>query len=349
MAIESSPVSRATPERVAKRRRIGPGVALLLLAPLISEVLYGSTRVSFLVVIVPQILIWGCGALLIREFVRRRRKGWQSILLLGLALAMAEECVIQQTSIAPLVGLAPHEYGRVWGVNWVYLLWALGYWSVWTVLIPIQLTELLFRDRRERCWLRARGIVMASIAFVVGSFMAWYAWTQRARVMIFHMPKYSPALIYLAGGVAVILLLVLAAYALPAPANRDTVSTAPTPRLVGVAAFVLGVPWGAFILFGFGFFSSVPFPPVLGIAAAWAGATFFVMRRWIGTSDWSDMHRYALVLGGVLACMAAGFVVYEFTGARRVDWIAKAALNVAAAAWLLVEKAALGNQLKQAA
>src|SRR5580692_9393790 len=105
-------------------QRIGPIVSLLLLAPFISEVLYGAVRISTIFVLIPEVLTWGCGALLIRECVRRWHKAWQSTLMMGLALGIAEEWVIQQTSISPLVGLAQHAYGRIWGVNWVYLLWA---------------------------------------------------------------------------------------------------------------------------------------------------------------------------------------------------------------------------------
>ena len=101
------------------------------------------------------------------------------MLLLGLAMAVAEECVIQQTSIAPLVGLAQHAYGRVWGVNWVYFLWALGYESVWVVLVPVRLVELIFPARRKGLWLRTRGFVIVSIVFILGACMAWYGWTPK--------------------------------------------------------------------------------------------------------------------------------------------------------------------------
>jgi hypothetical protein len=134
---------------------IGPIVTLLLLAPIISELLYGAMRISVIFILIPEILTWGCGALLIRECVRGWSKGWQSMLLLGLALAVAEEWLIQQTSIAPFV--AGHGYGRVWGVNWVYFFWTLGYESVWVVPVPVQLTELLFRSRRNVIWLRREG------------------------------------------------------------------------------------------------------------------------------------------------------------------------------------------------
>jgi len=48
-------------------------------------------------------------------------------LLLALALAVAEECLIQQTSLAPMVlKLKGEVYARAYGVNYVYFLWALS-------------------------------------------------------------------------------------------------------------------------------------------------------------------------------------------------------------------------------
>jgi len=323
--------------QTSRWQRIGPIVSLLLLAPVISEVLYGATRVSVIFVLIPEILTWGCGALLIRECVRRWRKSWQSMLLLGLALAVAEEWVIQQTSIAPLIGLAQHAYGRVWGVNWVYFVWALGYESVWVVLIPVQLTELLFTVRREHLWLRTRGFVIVSIVFVLGACMAWYGWTQRARIMVFHMPPYTPPPLYLLTGVGVILLLILGAYAMPSGRTRDDHAasySAPPPWLVGLILFALGFPWGAFVLLGFGVFPGMPFSMVLAGALAWAALTLFLMWRWTASPGWNDVHRYALVACGIMACMLGGFAVFKVGGALRVDWIGKAILNGAATAWL---------------
>ncbi len=120
----------------------------------------GATLLSYIVVLVPEIMVWGCGTLMIREAVRRWQGGWTSALLLGLGLSIAEEFVIQQTSIAPLPWLGSNPgYGRVWGVNWPYFAFMLGFESVFIVLVPIQVTELLFPERRDEPWLRARGIV----------------------------------------------------------------------------------------------------------------------------------------------------------------------------------------------
>ena len=331
----------AVPARENSRwRRVGPIVALLLLAPIIAEVLFGSTRLSVILVLVPEILTWGCGALLIRECVRRWHKGWQSMLLLGLALAMAQEWVIQQTSISPLVSLAQHGYGRVWGVNWVYFLWALGYESVWVVLVPVQLVELIFPVRRGEYWLRTRGLIFASITFLLGACVAWYGWTQRARVKIFHMQPYSPSALYLLIGVGAILLLILAAYMLPSGRSQggDSAShSAPPPWAVGAVIFALGGAWAVFVELGWGV-GSLPGAPVglvLAGGLAWAALTFLLVRRWTSSVEWNDARRFALVFGGVLACVLGGFVDYKIGGALRIDWIGKSVFDAAAVAWLV--------------
>lgn len=321
---------------VSRSRRPGPVLALLLLAPVISELLYGAVRVSTIFIVIPEIMTWGCSALLIRECVRRWGKGWQSMLLMGLALAVAEEWIIQQTSISPLVGVGEHGYGRVWGVNCVYLLWALGYESVWVVILPVRLTELLFPQRRRSCWLRRRGLIVAGIVFVWGAFGAWYGWTQRARVNILHMAPYSPPPAYLLVGLGVIVLLAAAAYILPSQ-ERGRGLAPPAPWIVGATAGALGTPWAAFASLGWGVGALpwLPVPAVLAWGVAWAGLTLFLMYRWTRSAEWGDRHQFAVVFGGVLACMLGGFAMFAVTGALRIDWIGKLVLNLAAFAWLV--------------
>ena len=59
-----------------------------------------------------------------------------------MALSVAEECVIQQTSLAPLVfKIKGVEYARAFDVNYVYFLWALIYEGLFVVFIPIGLTH----------------------------------------------------------------------------------------------------------------------------------------------------------------------------------------------------------------
>src|SRR5690242_2906255 len=144
----------STSPRASHRRRAAPALLLVLTAPLVAEVLPGATRLSSLFVLPIEMCVWGGGALLIREAVRRRRLGWRNMLLLALALAVAEEWLIQQTSLAPLViRIKGQTWARALGINYVYFLWALVYETVFVVFLPVYLVELIFPERRDGPWL----------------------------------------------------------------------------------------------------------------------------------------------------------------------------------------------------
>ena len=71
------PVDSTTPFASASliTRFRGPIWTLILLAPFIAEVLSGSTRLYVLFVYVPEVMVWGVGALFCRELARRWRAG----------------------------------------------------------------------------------------------------------------------------------------------------------------------------------------------------------------------------------------------------------------------------------
>jgi hypothetical protein len=320
-------------------RRAAPPLALVLLAPLIGEVLSGATRMSFIFALVPEIMVWGCGALIIREAVRRWGGGWTSILLLGLALSVAEEFVIQQTSLAPLPwAAATSGYGRLWGVNWVYFLFMLGYESVWIALVPIQLTELVFPERRNGRWMSNLGLIISGLVFLLGSFIAWFIWTQRARPIVFHAPKYQPPVATVLLGLVAIVLLALAAHGLSKsrPAQLPASHAAPPASIVGAAALVFGFPWYVLMAPNFSSTFNHSFPLWIFVVAAcgWAAVVFLIIRHWAAASGWGDMHRWALVSGATLVCMVSGFS--GSSSWPRGDVIGKAVLNVIAVAGFLI-------------
>ena len=322
--------------RVPKSGHLGAAFALIVLAPLIAEVLSGATRMSFIFAFVPEMMVWGCGALIIREVVRRWGGGWTSILLLGLGLSVAEEFVIQQTSLAPLPWPAiSAAYGRLWGVNWIYFLFMLGYESVWVVLVPVQVTKLIFAKQRNERWLGNIGLVISSMVFVLGSFAAWYAWIKRARPMVFHAPVYNAPHATVLAGVLAIALLALAAYATRRVARGAVESRAALPWwLAGLAALVFGAAWYSLMTLIFGVRSTWPFwiPMIVGVA--WAALAYLVIRYLSSGSGWGDMHRWALVFGATLLCMIAGFL-----GSKawpHVDLIGKWVLNVVAVVGFLL-------------
>ena len=296
---------------------------LLVLAPVISEVLSGSTRLSILFVLIPEVMVWGGGALLCRELVRRWRASATSLLLLGLALSVAEEFIIQQTSIAPLPfpGANPN-FGRYAGVNWIYFLFMLGFESVWVVLIPVQVTELIFPDRRGQPWLRKRGLIATCVAFLIGSRIAWYGWTQQARPRLRAAPYHPPpALILL--GLAAIAALIGTAWLMRDYGHSGQIDSRQpvNPWIVGIKAFVFAAAW--FELIGLVF---VPHPGLaawipLTASSIWALLAFAIVRYWSAAKGWRDIHLFALSFGAVLGCMLMCDI--SAAGWTRVDLIGK--------------------------
>jgi hypothetical protein len=56
---EGVPVNSSPP--LSRWQRLAPVVTLLILAPVVAEVLSGATRLSFIFVLIPEIMVWGCG------------------------------------------------------------------------------------------------------------------------------------------------------------------------------------------------------------------------------------------------------------------------------------------------
>ena len=153
---------------------------------------------------------------MIRYAVRRLHLGWANMLALALSLAIAEECLIQQTSLAPMVlQLKGETYARALGVNYVYFLWALVYEAVFVVILPVHLVELMFPSRREELWVSKTGLVVTAVLFVLGSFLAWFSWTRIARSSVFRVPVYTPplgAILIATAAIGVLIFLALGPY-----------------------------------------------------------------------------------------------------------------------------------------
>ena len=335
-------------ERASTFRRTLPALTLVVLSPLISELLSGSTRISTSFVIIPEMGIWGCGALLIRYFTRIRHKGWYTMLILGVALALAEELIIQQTSLAPLPGVAPGEtYARFFGVNWLYLLWAVGYESVWVVVIPVLLTELIFPSRRSAPWVGRRGIALASVYFVSGASIAWYSWTRIVLPTIYHSSYQPPALSVLAG-LAAIMVLVFAASKVNDPHRALPGQTrAPRQLVVGAVVFLLSLAWSSLLFIAYGATPSLPpgVPVAGGLTLAFA--TLALMRRWLTSAGWSDVHSLGLVLGGIAGSALMGVLALSSGGAIPSDLMGDIGFNAIALILLVRFSQLLGRRGQQ--
>lgn len=253
-----------------------PVLMLLLFAPAIPELLTGSTPASnvvldpvgFLVGFGADILLYGCGALLIREFVVYFRKGWASILLLGAAYGIAEEGIAVHTffqpSGPPVNALG--TYGHAYGVDW---LWALGltiFHATYSIALPILLTRLWYPEVRDARWLDRGGVALATIGYL--------------SVVLFaaHFVGHGPSPAALALFLAICAVLIYLAYRLPA----DALAVRPGPGTASRRGLWLA---GAA---GFGAWTIVEAASGIGRgpAAAWAlllvaidlGALAYVVR-----------------------------------------------------------------------
>ena len=149
-----------------------PIITLLILAPLLGEMVSGSSPpgeyfqpTTFLILT----MLYGTGAVIIREIVRRWEKGWISILLMGMAYGIFEEGVIVRSFFDPgwqdLGQLA--LYGRWIGVNWIWSIALTIFHAVVSISIPIAITELIFPKKKDALWLSKKGLIIFIVIFLV--------------------------------------------------------------------------------------------------------------------------------------------------------------------------------------
>jgi hypothetical protein len=205
------------------KRRVSPALVLFFLSPMTAELLTGSAPpaeffhpFSLLVLTV----LYGSGAILIRELALRWRKGWPSILVLGAAYGIVEEGLMVKSFFDPQwVDLGPlGVYGRWAGVNWVWSLGLTLFHAVWSICLPILLVTLMFPRRAAEPWVGRRGFrVLAGLLAVDVAFG-----------FLFLTPYRPPALPYLLSLLAVIGLTAVArrlpiafSAARPAETERD--------------------------------------------------------------------------------------------------------------------------------
>lgn len=310
----------------SRRGGVAPVAVLLVLAPVSVDVVFGATRVSTPFALVPELLTYGVGAVLIRGVAESGRRGAAGVVLLGLAFTVVSECLVVQTSVAPG---GPDAVGRALGVNWPYLVWALGYVTVWAVLLPIRLTEALFPRRAGSTWLGPRARLGLNVLFILGCLLAWHQWTRVVRPRFLGLPVDDPPAVTLAAAATAAVVLVALALVRPVrlrwrPASASRV---PRPWLIGVLATLVALLW-------FGLTLGVPraLPPAIGIAPALvlAAAVTITLARWCQAPTWSTRHRLALIAGALCGNSAAGFVVVP--GYSTPDLAGKVVIDVLALA-----------------
>lgn len=238
-------------------KRILPVLCVMLLAPMVAEYLLGDFSIRQLTVLPAMILQYGAGAVLIREsWVRAGRHPYHFVAL-GLTFGLWTEGLLTQSLFNPdYLHLRLLEYGYLpaLGTALPWALYVTGLHVIWSLAVPIGLTEAMFPTRRGTLWLGRIGLLFCGALFLIGSAAtAAYAW-QHATI---HATAQQMTAI-----VALIILLCASCRL-----SRPPTSSAQAPRAwqCGIIAFVLGSAY----LVTYGFLPAITqWPVVVGAQLA---------------------------------------------------------------------------------
>jgi hypothetical protein len=157
------------PRRSGLKRSL-PALGLFFLSPLVAEFLLGNIPISALFALLGLAPLYGGGAVLIREVVRRRGWGYPSVVILALAYGVLEEGITTQSLFNPnYAGQRLLDSGHIGflGMGAPWTVFVLGLHTIWSITVPIVLVESMSRRPREP-WLGTTGLSVYVALFVVG-------------------------------------------------------------------------------------------------------------------------------------------------------------------------------------
>ena len=281
-----------------RRLRRSPALALFFLSPVLAELVTGSMPpleffpIGGLFIA----LLYGCGALLVREAVVRWNKGWFSLLLLGMAYGIYEEGIVVRSFFDPnwvdldMLG----TYGRAHGVNWVWAVHLTQFHALVSIVISVLIAELLYPSRRNEPWLSRKQIRLCAVVLL--------SWT----VIGFGVDDYVPPLGWYLLAWAAIGALIWAARRIPAQVFPPRARVVPRPRrfwalgFVGMTTYFLGV-------YGIADADTVPPLALIALLLAWDGVVLYLALRWSGNGyAWDDRHKLALAAGAMWLFVLSG-------------------------------------------
>ncbi len=309
-----------------------PALVLFLLSPVYAELV--SAFLSPLEFLNPLRLAitlfpYGCGAIVAREFVVRRRKGFASLVLLGLAFGLLFEGIVTRVLFNPdWGGLGPLAgYGRSHGFSWVLAVGIVHFQAMIGIVGPILTAEALFPARRHESWVSSP-VLFLCCCIVPG----W------ALVMGFFVPFFPP-LPHALALASFVMALVAAAAFMPAEPLAARPGQVARPRVFGIigAISMILVMVGTYMVPEWEIrpAATVMFFSLLAIAGIEIG-----LLLWLSNGGaWDDRHRLALVIGWLAFFLAFGVLkdLESFSGRSLVSGVAL---------WLLLR---LGRQVTKAA
>ena len=282
-----------------KMRGIAAAASLFFLAPLVAEYLLGDLPLIAIAAMIALAPMYGGGAILIREAVRHSGRGWPTFILLALAYAVMEEGLVSTTLFDPhYLGLSLLAYGYIpaLGTAFPWAIFVLSIHVIWSMAVPIGLTEALFHEAEPKPWLGKIGLVVTGLLLLFGVIAGGLF--QRN-----HDP-FRETPIEMISVVVVVLLLIFAAFRFPRRA--PTPALKPTPAaIMGVASLILGA--GVMSIYARG--SSVGWPWPATLLAELIVDGLLIGLFWWATRmrAWNALAAWATATGAMLVYAWHGY------------------------------------------
>ena len=309
-------------------RRVAPAIGLFFIAPLVAEFLLGDIPIKLLGVLAILGPLYGGGALLIREFVRRTGRGWPSIFVLAFAYAVFEEAFTTQTLFNPNylhlnLHLLQPAYIPALGIGMWWTVFVLTLHTVWSISVSIALVEALVPDRATTPWLGGVGLTVTGVLFTLAA-VASTAHEIKQDHFVASRAQFAVSAI-------VCLIAIVAAFFLPMRSAARTPGRIPSPWLVGAVALAGGsifliVPraWG---------WIAVAIYLLMDVALISAASVFS------NREGWNGKHRLAPAGGAALAYAWHAFIQQPAVGSGGTSLRIGNAIFAAALIILLVKAA----------
>src|SRR5580698_8356718 len=218
-------------------KRAAPAIALFFVAPLVAEFLLGNLPINLILALILLAPLYGGGALLIREVIRRSGRGWPTILVLAFAYAVFEEAFTTQTLFNPNylhlnLGLLNPAYIPALGIGAWWTVFVLTLHTVWSISVSIGLVEALVPERATTPWLKGLGLTVTSILFVLAAIA-----TTAHQIKTSH---FMASTAQFCASAVVCVVAIVAAFLLPARPAPRIPGLVPGPWLIGAAALLAG-------------------------------------------------------------------------------------------------------------
>lgn len=197
-------------------------------------------------------------------------------------------------------------YGRVFNVNWFWACYVLGLHTVWSITIPLLLTEFLFPTLASRPWLGRVGLFLDAGVFLLICLMLW-------RVFRSFTHFSAEPLTLICTVLLVVVLVSLALFVVPRLAAQPGSRKAPVPWLLWLLSLLAAALFSGMFLF----LPTLPgVPSLLSILlyVALYVAMILLIGHWSTQREWNARHRLALTAGALIETMIFGFLLVSRGG-----------------------------------